>query len=268
MLLDYIFVVLYTLWTFWHAYCIVLSVFISTMITATLLACLLFCSALCFAQYTDEQLYEAFLHQDMSVWRDFVTTSKWEELSVEERKRLINYEYGFLATAIDRKDPQADEYLSAFRKHVENEYKEEHISEAHYCMYMSSVNAYDFMLNKSRLFSAGLQSFKLVKRAAELAPDDPFVLTLKANVDFYAPSAFGGDKEEALKMFTRARNLFVKNMDCTHLWNYASLRMCIAQCYEKTGDTQRAIDECRSILSEIPDFRYIRDEYLPYLLEK
>ena len=142
------------------------------MITTTLLACLLFCSALCFAQYTDEQLYKAFLQQDMSVWRDFVTTSKWEELSVKDRKRLINYEYGFLATAIDQKDPHADEYLSAFRRHVETEYKEGHISEAYYCMYMSSVNAYDFMLNKSRLFSAGLQSFKLVKRAAELAEEE------------------------------------------------------------------------------------------------
>ena len=238
------------------------------MVTTTLLISLLFCSLLCCAQYTDEQLYKAFLQQDMSVWQKYITTTDWQTLSVGERQRLMNYEYGFLATAIEKKDPRADEYLTAFRTHVEDEYRSGHISEARYCMYMSSVNAYDFMLNKSRLFSAGLQSFKLVKKAAELAPDDPFVLTLKANVDFYAPSAFGGDKEEALRMFTRARNLFIKNMDCTHLWNYASLRMCIAQCYEKTGDKQRAIDECRSILSEIPDFRYIRDEYLPYLLEQ
>ncbi len=236
------------------------------MIATVFLTILLLCSALCFAQYADEQLYNAFLQQDMSVWEEYISTADWESLSQEERRRLINYEYGFIATIVDQKESRADEYLSAFRSHVEEEYQGGFISEAHYCMYMSSANAYDYMLNKSRLFSAGLQSFKLVKKAAELAPDDPFVLTLKANVDFYAPTVFGGDKEAALQMFTRARNLFMNSMDCSHLWNYASLRMCIAQCYEKTGDKQRAIDECRSILAEIPDFRYIRDEYLPYLL--
>ena len=237
------------------------------MITTAFLAFLLFCSAICFAQYSDEQLYNAFLQQDMSVWKEYITTAQWEQLTGKERLRLINYEYGYIATAIDQKEPEAEQYLAEFRKHVESEYAAGEISEARYCMYMSSVNAYDFMLNKSRLFSAGLQSFKLVKKAAELAPDDPFVLTLKANVDFYAPPAFGGNKEDALSMFLRARNLFVKTEDCKTLWNYASLRMCIAQCYEKTGNKQQAIDECRAILAEIPDFRYIRDEYLPYLLK-
>lgn len=234
--------------------------------TFSILLILLFCSAICCAQFTDEQLYKAYLDSDMSVWRTYITTTDWERLDTDERKRLINYEYGFVATAIDEKDPQAEDFLRRFREHVEAEYRNRHIPEAHYYMYMSSVNAYDFMLNKSRLFSSGLESFKLVKKAAKLAPDDPFVLTLKANVDFYAPSAFGGDKEEALVMFLRAAKLFRERTDYHMLWNYASLRMCVAQCYDKAGDRQRAIDECRAILREIPDFAYIRDTYLPSLL--
>lgn len=235
--------------------------------TAFLMAFLMTTLA-CYAQYTNEQLFNAYLHQDMSVWRNYIETAKWEKMSISERKRLINYEYGFIATAIDAEDPKADEYLTHFRQHVAEEYESQHISEAHYCMYMSSINAYDFMLNKSKLFSAGLQSFKLVKRASVLAPDDPYVLTLKANVDFYAPAAFGGDKEAALTLFTRARELFRETEDYKHLWNYASLRLCIAQCYDKKGDSERAISECYSILGEIPDFEYVRDEYLPQLLEK
>ncbi len=233
--------------------------------TAFLMAFLM-TTLVCYAQYTEEQLYNAYLHQDMSVWKNYIGTARWEKMSIAERKQLINYEYGFIATAIDADDPQADEYLTRFRQHVEEAYQSGHISEAHYCMYMSSINAYDFMLNKSKLFSAGLQSFKLVKKAAQLAPDDPFVLTLKANVDFYAPAAFGGDKEAALVLFTRARELFKATEDYQHLWNYASLRLCIAQCYDKKGDHDRAISECYSILGEIPDFEYVRDEYLPKLL--
>lgn len=231
-----------------------------------LLFTLLTYSAVCFAHYSDERLYEAFLRQDMSEWKAYIDDTSWDTISVEERLRLLNYEYGYIAAVIEQPDSQVEKYLAAFRAHVDEEYRRHHISEARYCMYMSSIHAYDFMLNKSRLFSSGLQSFKLVKKAVELDPDDPFVLTLKANVDFYAPSAFGGDKEEALRMFTRARELFKETVDYTHLWNYASLRMCIAQCYEKTGDRQRAIAECRDILQDIPDFSYIRDTYLPALL--
>lgn len=202
----------------------------------------------------------------MSLWRTYITNINWEQLDTQERKRLVNYEYGFVATAIDEHDPQAEYFLKRFRTHVEQMYDSRLISEAHYCMYMSSVNAYDFMLNKSRLFSSGLESFKLVKKAAKLAPNDPFVLTLKANVDFYAPSAFGGDKEAALEMFVRAEQLFRQRGNYQYLWNYASLRMCIAQCYDKIGNRQKAIEVCQSILREIPDFTYIRDEYLPDLM--
>lgn len=240
----------------------------SNFLPTAFLMAFLMTTLVCYAQYTEEQLYYAYLHQDMSVWRNYIENAKWEKMSVGERKQLINYEYGFIATAIDAEDPKADEYLTHFRQHVAEEYDSRHISEAHYCMYMSSINAYDFMLNKSKLFSAGLQSFKLVKKAAQLAPDDPFVLTLKANVDFYAPAAFGGDKEAALVLFTRARELFRETEDYQHLWNYASLRLCIAQCYDKKGDSERAISECYSILGEIPDFEYVRDEYLPQLLAK
>ena len=43
------------------------------------------------------------------------------------------------------------------------------------------------------------------------------------------------------------------------------MRLCIAQCYEKTGEVEKAIHTCQEILESIPDFSYIRDEYLPKL---
>ncbi len=234
--------------------------------TLALLAAFLLCTLSVYAEYTEEQLYQAYMERDMATWQHYIDEADWDTLSVSERKRLLNYEYGFVAVAIDNKYPNAVDYLTHFRNHVAEEFAAQHICEAHYCMYMSSIHAYDFLLNRSRLFSSGLQSFKMVKKAAQLAPDDPYVLTLKANVDFYAPSAFGGDKEEALKMFTRAKQIFRQTPDYKHIWNYASLSLCIAQCYEKTGDREKAIEQCRIILAEMPNFSYVRDEYLPSLL--
>ena len=230
-----------------------------------LLSALLLCPVFLRAQYSDKDLYNAYLRRDMDHWKQYLDANAWQDLSLNEKKRYLNYEYGYIAPAIDTKKPWAEEYLKAFERHVEEMYKCKHISEAHYNMYMSSVCAYDFMLNRGHLFSSGVKSFKHVKKATELAPDDPFVLTLMANVEFYAPSAFGGDKEHALKLFQKARNIFETTTTYEHLWNYASMRLCIAQCYEKTGEVEKAIRTCQEILESIPDFSYIRDEYLPRL---
>ena len=216
-------------------------------------------------EYTDEYLYNAYLRRDMDAWKQYLDNSPWEKLSICEKQRYLNYEYGFIAPAIDNKQPWAEEYLHAFERHVEEMYKAKHISEAHYYMYMSSVCAYDFLLHTGHLFSSGLKAFKYVRKATELAPEDPFVLTLMANMEFYAPAGFGGNKKDALERFHKAQRLFETTTSYQHLWNYASMRLCIAQCYDKTGETEKAIAVCKDILTSIPDFEYIRDEYLPAL---
>lgn len=223
------------------------------------------CPAMAADTYSDEYLYNAYLRRDMNAWKQYLDDTPWESCSVAEKKRYLNYEYGFIAPAIDNKQPWAEDYLKAFERHVEEMYKARHIPEAHYYMYMSSVCAYDFLLHTGHLFSSGLKAFKHVRKATELAPDDPFVLTLMANVEFYAPSGFGGNKKEALERFQKAQRLFETTMDYKHLWNYASMRLCIAQCYDKTGETEKAVAVCQDILASIPDFEYVRDEYLPDL---
>ncbi|MGN0235863.1 MAG: hypothetical protein ACI4BD_06095 [Paludibacteraceae bacterium] len=233
-----------------------------------LLTALLLCPAIIRAQYSDQDLYNAYLRRDMDQWKHYLDENAWQSLSLSEKKRYLNYEYGYIAPAIDTKKPWAEDYLKAFESHVEEMYQAKHISEAHYYMYMSSICAYDFMLNRGHLFSSGVKSLKHVKKATELAPEDPFVLTLMANVEFYAPSGLGGDKKEALERFSKARRLFETTTAYEHLWNYASMRLCIAQCYEKTGDVEKAVHACQEILESIPDFSYIRDEYLPKLQEQ
>lgn len=223
-------------------------------------------SQLCFAQYNDEFLYAAYMKKDMQIWQAYIDQTDWKTINTPEKLRLINYEYGFVANCIQLKQEDAQTYLEQFHAHLEDVYKANQISEARYYMYLSSVYAYDFMLHPGKLFSSGVRSYKSIKKAYKLAPKDPIVLTLKANVDFYAPPALGGNKESALKDFILAKQLLEQQGDYEHLWNYAALRLCIAQCYEKTGNKQKAIEECRNILQVMPEFSYIKDEYLPHLL--
>lgn len=216
--------------------------------------------------YTDEMLFSDYLRRDLRSWGAFIDASDWDGADVNERLRIINYEYGYIATAIDSVPDKAPAYLAAFKRHIEALHGT--ISESTYCTYSSAAAAYDYMLDKSKLFSAGLRSFNLCKDAVEHDPDDPIALTLKGNVDFYAPRGLGGSKKRALEEFLHAEKMFHQRGGYRYLWNYWSMQMCIAQCYEKTDRLDEAIARCRMILKENPDFLYIKEEYLPALLRK
>lgn len=218
------------------------------------------------ADYTDEQLYHAYLSGDISIWGEYIAGCQWEELSSKERTRLINYEYGYIPVEADKNNPQCRQLLDAYWNHLERH--KSVLTPSQYAAYKSSAHAYEYLLNKNKLMSDGLASFKLAHRAVDLDGKNPVALSLSGNVSFYAPSLFGGSKKKALQFFLEAERIMEADTAYRYLWNYPALQLCIAQCYEKRGDREKAIAQCRKILSIHPDFLYVRDEYLPSLLQK
>ncbi|MCQ2345621.1 MAG: hypothetical protein MJZ82_02510 [Paludibacteraceae bacterium] len=218
------------------------------------------------AEYSDKQLYEGYLTNDFSLWTAYINNTDWSTLNTEERMRYINYEYGYVPFMADQKNPNARRYLDQYKAHLEEE--KCHMTEAQYTAYLCAANAYEYLLDKKKLFSAGLQSFKLAKKAVELDDNNPIGLLLKANVNFHAPKGFGGNKEEALRLFLKAEKIMRQEGTWRYLWNYPALQLCIAQCYEELGEKEKAISKCESILQEHPKFNYVRNTYLPALRAK
>ena len=227
---------------------------------------LLFVSRLCFAQFTDKQLYEGYLTQDLTSWREYVSTADWENMTAAERTRLINYEYGLVPVEIDRGSSNSRSLLDTYKAHIEAH--KGTLTSSQYAAYMSAAHAYEYLLDKSSLLSEGLVAFRLATKAVEEDPANPVALSLKGNVDFYAPAIFGGSKKKALKLFLEAEKIMRHDVAFRYLWNYPALQLCIAQCYEKTDRIKKAIAKCEEILREHPDFVYVRDEYLPSLRKK
>lgn len=222
-------------------------------------------TTICRAQ-TDEQLYHSYMQGDLKLWKTYIDSARWEDMNAMERLRLINYEYGYVPFIADRKDPKADYYLRLYMAHIEEE--KNNMTPSLYASYMCAAHAYVYLLDKTKLFSSGLQSFRLAKQAVELDQNNSIALILKGNVYFYSPRAFGGNKEEAMRMFARAEQIMQQEGTWHYLWNYPALQLCIAQCYDKLGDTNKAYQKCCAILKEHPDFRYITDTYLPELKAK
>ncbi len=215
---------------------------------------------------TDEQLYMSYMQSDLTLWKQYIDSADWKNMNAEERLRLINYEYGYVPFIADKKDPTASHYLEQYIAHVEEE--KANLTPSVYASYMCAAHAYTYLLDKSKLFSSGLQSFRLAKKAVELDPNNSIALVLKGNVYFYAPRAFGGNKEEAMRLFARAERIMQQEGKWRYLWNYPALQLCIAQCYDKLGDTDSAYRKCRAILKEHPNFRFITETYLPELEKK
>ena len=201
---------------------------------------------------TDRGLLDAYLQNDMSVWKAHIDTAS-------VTPHLLAYEYGYCAALMDIDKNQASPYVDMFREHIE--FIKETLPPGHYQMYMSAVYVYKLRLHES---IHPVKALSLAKEAVEYAPNDPMTLSYCGTALFYAPKPFG-NKNDALDLFLRAEQLFKDEQWYNCWWRPATL-MYIAQCYEKKGKTSEAINRAKALLAEYPDYLYIRDTYLPNLI--
>jgi len=232
-----------------------------------LITILLFVAGLAYGQFSDEELYKAYMQSDLTLWGQYIDAQDWSKLSHPERKRLINYEYGYIPVLADEKKMDAAaRYLRQYNEHLAAE--QQYLSKADYLAYLSASHAYAYLLDKSLILSEGMQSFKVAKQAVEADPKNVIAMTLKGNVDFYAPRLFGGSKQKAMEMFLEAEQIMLQDPQYRYLWNLPAMQLAIAQCYDKLGDTDAAIQQVYKLLRSHPHFSYVKDTYLPELKQK
>ena len=111
---------------------------------------LLMVSSMCHAQYSNHQLYEAYITRDMSVWEQYIDSADWDSLDIEERKQLLNYEYGFSAYILGIDVEKGKQLIQRFASHLEAMKSE--LPKERYCAYLASVYTYQLALNKTRRY--------------------------------------------------------------------------------------------------------------------
>ena len=120
------------------------------------------------AQYSDADLFRAYLATDMKTWDKYIHAHNFDKLSNKEKMRYINYEYGYVATAIDEKAPDAEKHLQDFEKHIAA--LKGILPKATVLDYESSCAAYKALMNKAKFISYGLESFNKIKEAYDKDP--------------------------------------------------------------------------------------------------
>jgi tetratricopeptide (TPR) repeat protein len=216
------------------------------------------------------EIYYAYIHNRMDIWKDAIdrlnsVEAKTDELILE----LVNYQYGYIGYCIGyKKRDDAKKYLELAERNIkvlaENKFSPSLIN-----AYKCAFYGFRIGLNKLSAPINGLKSIEHARSALALDKENYFAYIQYGNIQFYMPAAFGGSKKEGIEYFLKAKEILEKNpRDLTENWNYLSLLLIIGQSYSYINDLNSAKSMYEDILRLEPDFLFVKNELYPRLLKK
>ena len=161
-------------------------------------------SSTCLAQDSEQQLYDAYMSADMSVWAKYIDSVDWHTATMSERAAVLNYEYGYTAHAVSINQEDAAQRLEQFANHLESHRAD--MDSGLYYSYKASLCSYRLSLERRQITKQIKGIYEYMNRAMEISPNDPFVLTMQGNVEFFNP--FFGNKQKALQYYQKADSIY------------------------------------------------------------
>lgn len=223
-------------------------------------------SSACLAQDSEQQLYDAYLNAEMDVWARYIDSLNWDSVAIEKRDTLLNYEYGYAAHAIGAKLEDAAYRLEQFANHLEAH--RAHLDSGVYYCYKTGVCSFRLSFERRQIAKQIKGIYDYINRAMEISPNDPFVLTMQGNVEFFNP--FFGSKQKALKYYQKADSIYKQhaNQYSYPRWNIRALQMPLLQSMGYVSSKEEVIQKCHELLAEEPKFSYITGTFLPAFLKE
>jgi hypothetical protein len=187
-------------------------------------------------------------------------------VAIEKRDTLLNYEYGYAAHAIGAKLEDAAYRLEQFANHLEAH--RAHLDSGVYYCYKTGVCSFRLSFERRQIAKQIKGIYDYINRAMEISPNDPFVLTMQGNVEFFNP--FFGSKQKALKYYQKADSIYKQHANQYNYprWNIRALQMPLLQSMGYVRSKEEVIQKCHELLAEEPKFSYITGTFLPAFLKE
>lgn len=209
-----------------------------------------------------QQLY---FSGDMKTWGKVIDSLRQQTLDQEKRMVLLYAEYGYIGNLLGNdQDSEAKKEMVKYERRLEEAIKQSPDNGVLYALSAANVG-----------FKIGLQVWKApvlgkengarVKKAIQLSPDQALPWIELANSLYFRPAFVGGNKPLAITYYEKALALYKKQGGCN--WVYYNLGAWLGQAYAKQGRKDRAEAMYRQILSEAPNFDWVKNELLPDLLK-
>lgn len=215
------------------------------------------------AQYGTD-IYNAYTSGDMNKWEAAVIKMESSRpTSLSKKLELLNYYYGYIGYLIGKEEKsKAKSYIGKGEKLIDALLKEDpdHVEAT---AYKGSFIAYQMAINRIKTPVLGPKSLRYINTAYKLDPNNLQAIVDKANLLFYAPAVFGGDKNQAIPLYQKAiRKMENENLNHQN-WYYLNLLVVLAQHYEKIGEKEKAVHTYQKILKEEPDCEWVKKELYP-----
>lgn len=217
-----------------------------------------------------DSIYKAYSRGKMDKWLEIMNTCEKNvnQNNNDEQFELISYYYGYTAWLIG-----AEKYETA-EKYIE---KSEVIIDAlldelpenpTLLAYKGANIAFTIGISKLKAIYLGPRSMKYINKSIELDSMNIQGNIEKGNSMYYRPSAFGGDKSEAIQYYVTAINSFEKQELVVNNWMYINTLTALGQAYEATDQIQKAKLCYEKIIRIFPNFMWVEEELYPDLLKR
>ena len=133
---------------------------------------------------------------------------------------------------------------------------------------LSSAYGRQIGLNPIKGMVLGRRAQKALKKATQLAPDNPRVALCTAIRDFNTPGMFGGSKEKGLQGFQRAAELFAREEPSDLIqpaWGHSRTYAWLGLAYQDRGELALARAAFAKALAINPHFSWVKNVLLPEL---
>lgn len=221
-----------------------------------------------YATSQKERIYQAFATDNWEQWHAEISRSEALDLpDYNAQLNMINLYYGYIGHLIDiKKMEDASTYISKGEILIDK-LLEKYPKNAQLQAYKGSFMAFKIPANKLNALKYGFESLQLINNAYSLDAHNIRAIFEKANMLFYSPKIFGGNKKDAVKLFLQVRSRYESQND-TRNWEYLYTLSIIARCYEHLKDFEKANSTYQQILRKEPDFMLVKNKLYPAFIQK
>ena len=210
--------------------------------------------------------YNAFVSGKMDDWTHIIAEmEKCSNLSLNEKFELIRYYYGYSAYLIGIKEnKKAKNYVGKGDKLI-NEILKSEPNNATALAFKGSFLGFKVVLNRWRIVTLGPESIRCINRAYKTDPHDIQAITDKANLLYFTPGLFGGNKKESFVFFEKSVAKMESSQKTEDSWFYLALLSLLAEHYEKEGFCEKALATQQKLLRIEPNLKWLKEKILSKL---
>lgn len=173
----------------------------------------------------------------------------------------------YLLAAGEENKAAASEHLKTTVEHLQKAIEIDPQAVEAYSL-LSSAYGRQIGLNPIKGVVLGRRAQKALKKAAQIAPDNPRVALCMAIRDFNTPGMFGGSKEKGLRGFQRAAELFAQQEPSAPIyptWGHSRTYAWLGLAHQDRGELALARAAFAKALAINPDFSWVKNVLLPEL---